>query len=62
MQAFDVFVRANQSITLPAPEGDTTRHIYAQQTEILTETDEQLNAQHMAVMSSQGRKCRIDGS
>lgn len=59
MQVFDVFVRTNQSITLPAQEGDTTL-VYLRSGKLkFTETDEQLNAQHMAVMSSQGENVEL---
>ncbi len=59
MQVFDVFVRTNQSITLPAQEGDTTL-VYLRSGKLkFTETDEQLNAQHMAVMSGQGENVEL---
>ncbi len=59
IQVFDVFVRANQSITLPAQEGDTTL-VYLRSGKLkFTETDEQLNAQHMAVMSSRGENVEL---
>ena len=59
MQVFDVFVKANKSITLPAQEGDTTL-VYLRSGKLkFTETDEQLNAQHMAVMSSQGENVEL---
>lgn len=59
MQVFDVFVKANKSITFPAQEGDTTL-VYLRSGKLkFTETDEQLNAQHMAVMSSQGENVEL---
>ena len=54
MQVFDVYLRAGQTLNLPASSGDTTL-LYLRSGQLqFTEADERLNAQHMAVMSSQG--------
>lgn len=60
MNVFDVSVQAGQHITLPAQQGDSTLLYLRSGRLAFAETDEQLNAQHMAVMSSQGEDVSIE--
>ena len=59
MQVLDVHLRAGQTLILPAQSGDTTL-LYLRSGQLqFTNADESLNAQHMAVMSSQGENVEI---